>query len=248
MAKTIKCPACGNEGRADASDGRFEARGQYRGAAIRRCCSCGAGLSIGLFTGGLFGNPKRIPSEQWEQMQAVWSENFSEQPSGSFKAWDQLSDRQKEQLRLMMVSLEEFSYGFQRAFGAASSEDGSSASRFYSHALYQYCASYFTAPENDKDNLKDRLRALGSGDLVEDIEKLLDTELGETTFGCIVRRYRNRFLVHQRFRLSEMDKITDKFDLSVEENAMTFSAHVKLLFQLTQELHVALLNRFPSAT
>lgn len=77
MPRELKCPVCGNTGGAT-TDGQsaFEVRGQFQGKAVRRCNECGAGLAIGLMSGGLFGRPRVIPDELWQRMQASWNRAF----------------------------------------------------------------------------------------------------------------------------------------------------------------------------
>ena len=77
MAIEITCPSCGNAGEASTGDGgAFEVRGQFQGKAIQKCKKCGAGLSIGPFSGGFFGKPKVIPREQWRRMDELWQREF----------------------------------------------------------------------------------------------------------------------------------------------------------------------------
>ncbi|MDI6891519.1 MAG: hypothetical protein QMD08_00770 [Actinomycetota bacterium] len=77
MSKQIVCPSCGNMGEALIGDsGAFEVRGQFQGKAIRKCKKCGAGLSIGPFSGGFFGKPQVIPKDQWKHMEEIWNREF----------------------------------------------------------------------------------------------------------------------------------------------------------------------------
>lgn len=197
----------------------------------------------------LLGKPRLIPNDIWQQMEIAWSRGFGggQMALGTGKPWDELSGTEREQVALMIMSLQEFSYGFERVNAVAESvEEGGATSRFYSNSLYQYCANYFTIAGAFK--LRDVLTALGSADLTGPIRELLDTELGETTFGEIIDVFRDKFLVHQSFRLSVLDKhIYKPFDLSIEENALLFGGLVKTLFRRTQELYVALSMRYPEA-
>jgi len=77
MPKEIICPVCGNSGEASIDEGSaFEVRGQFQGKAVRKCNKCGAGLFIGLFSGGLFGKPKLIPDDFWARMKETWEREF----------------------------------------------------------------------------------------------------------------------------------------------------------------------------
>jgi len=78
MADEILCPCCGSRGEATTDDtGAFEVRGRYQDKAIRKCRKCGAGLAIGLSSGGLFGKPSVIVKDTWERMEAEWEREFS---------------------------------------------------------------------------------------------------------------------------------------------------------------------------
>lgn len=77
MSKITICPNCGNKGEV-AIDGlaAFDVRGQLDGKAVWKCNSCGCGLFLGLFSGGLFGTPKIIQTDMWRRMQDEWNRNF----------------------------------------------------------------------------------------------------------------------------------------------------------------------------
>jgi hypothetical protein len=78
MAKQLICPSCGNIGEATIDNaGAFEVRGQFQGKVVRKCNKCGAGLLVGLFSGGLLGKPKLVPPDLWGNMQEMWDNEFS---------------------------------------------------------------------------------------------------------------------------------------------------------------------------
>jgi hypothetical protein len=77
MPKDLFCPSCGNRGQATTDEaGAFEIRGQFEGKAIRKCNRCGAGLAIGPFSGGFFGEPQLIPKDIWKRMEEIWAQRF----------------------------------------------------------------------------------------------------------------------------------------------------------------------------
>ena len=72
MPKEIRCPACGNVGQATTgAEGAFDVRGQFEGRGVRKCRSCGAGLTLGWF-----GSAKIIPSPTWENMEELWEKEY----------------------------------------------------------------------------------------------------------------------------------------------------------------------------
>jgi hypothetical protein len=252
MSRRVVCPSCGIKGTESIDDhAEFEVRGVHNGKAIRRCRNCGAGIAVGVFSGLLFGKPTLIPNDLWQRMEAVWAREFGgnkDDAVTAFRTWAQLAKGEREQLQLMIMSLQEFSYAFQRAVQLTGTIDESSATaRFYAHSMYQYCANYYTISGPLK--LRVQLDQLGSADLLEPIVEMLDTTLGSTTFGEIVDVFRDKFLVHQSFRLDVIEKhVYKKFDMSDEGNALYFASLVQKLFKRTQELYVNLTMRFPEAT
>lgn len=147
----------------------------------------------------------------------------------------------------MLVSLQEFSFGYEAAdhFSTVAA-DGSAAMRFYMNSLYQYCCNYYLVGGANK--LRNILQDVGSGDLLESLEILLATPLGETTFREILRTFRDKFLTHQTFTIGPIkDKIYGKFDLRDPANGQIFSHLVKDLFFQTQRLYFDLASRFPKA-
>ena len=165
-----------------------------------------------------------------------------------YRTWDQLSEREREQVRLMLFSLKEFSYGVDRMdeIWRPGQEPGAQA-RFYMTSLHQYCANYLMLAGAHK--LRDVLRSLGSGDLLEPVEALLATPLGEeSTFGEILKTFRNRFLTHQSFTLDPVNRgIYAKFDLDGKQNSARLTDMIEQLFRRTQQLYVALAMRFKEA-
>ena len=161
--------------------------------------------------------------------------------------WGQLTGREREQISLMLVSLKEFSYGFDRADEVAAEVlAGCARLRFYMNALYHYCANYFLVGGAHK--LRNVVRGLGAADLVEPIEHLLATPLGETNLGEIIRTFRDKFLVHQSFTFAPLEaRVHKKFDILESANAERFMALIHELFAATRTLYVELAGRYPLA-
>ncbi len=62
MARRETCPACGQAGQVAPTDGTFELVLGHRiaGTPIWRCPGCRSGLTFGVFSGLLFGNPNPV--------------------------------------------------------------------------------------------------------------------------------------------------------------------------------------------
>ena len=161
------------------------------------------------------------------------------------KNWDNLNKTEQTQIGLMLVSLKEFSYAFDTAQQMAKiSADGSTVMRFYMNAMYHYVAAYFLVTGGNK--LSEKLRALGSGDLLGPIEETLATELGTTTFRELLSVFRSKFLVHQSFTVGPLEEVTKKkYDLAEPGNGERFMDLVNQLFAQVQELYVNIAVRFP---
>ena len=103
------------------------------------------------------------------------------------KTWDKLSDNEKDQVTMIILSLKEFSYGFDRTAEVAKEvEPGAAMLNFYMSSLYQNFANYFLVGGANK--LASTLKALGCEDLLEPIDELLQVRMGDTTVGEIKHR------------------------------------------------------------
>lgn len=165
----------------------------------------------------------------------------------SHRKWAELNEKEQEKLQLILFSLQEFSYGFERTDEIAPIVgDGAAPLRFYMNSLYQYCASYFLIAGHDK--LGDVVTSLGSGDLLTEIEEILNKKLGDTSFGEIIRIYRNKILTHPSYMFGALDeKVHGKYDILNSENALEFSGLVNDLHFRIQKLYANLIARFPEA-
>jgi hypothetical protein len=164
---------------------------------------------------------------------------------GAYRTWDQLSEREHEQVSLMLFSLKEFSYGVDRLDEIwHPGQQVSARVRFYMTSLHQYCASYYMLSGAHK--LKNVLCDLGSGDLLTAIDELLQSELDDTTLGHVLKAFRNKFLTHQSFTTDAIERdIHAKFDLDDPRNAAKLEDLIERLFRATQQLYVNLAMRFP---
>lgn len=154
---------------------------------------------------------------------------------------------EQEQLKMMLLSLQEFSYGFEQADSIAQEvKPGSAALRFYMNSLYQYCCNYFLVGGANK--LSNILCNVGFGDLLDPINEVLSRPMGSMTFGEIIRTYRDKTITHPNFttRIIRRD-IHSRFNLNDPVNATFLSDSVNDLFARTQGLYIALAMRVPEA-
>lgn len=59
--------------------------------------------------------------------------------------------------------------------------------------------------------------------------------------------FRNKFLTHELFQISQLNNIYKKFDLRTEENWMTYHLLERGLFDHTTKLFYSLRERYPEA-
>lgn len=168
-------------------------------------------------------------------------------PMTQVRNWSQLNETERQQVCLMLASLQEFVFAYDTADRLSAQVDqGSAALRFYMNSLYQYCCNYHLVGGANK--LKNILTQLGSGDLLESLEALLNVRLGQTTLAEILRTFRDKFLTHQTFTFKPIQvNIYRKFDLRDPNNAKLFPMMVNDVFFLTRQLYFALAARFPEA-
>lgn len=72
-AVSISCPACGGGGDTAYGSEDFETRGQWQGNPVRKCLSCGAGLT--LHKGVFRVKTRLIEPKLWERMEVEWLTN-----------------------------------------------------------------------------------------------------------------------------------------------------------------------------
>lgn len=160
------------------------------------------------------------------------------------RKWDELSEREQEQVGLILASLREFSYGFDQAMSIARFVNPvAPQSRFYVNSLYHYLAAYYLVSGERK--MRDVLKGLGCGDLLGSVEAILDTPLGDTVFHRILATFRNKFLVHPSFTVDPIQDMHKQFDLRNKENADRFMGLIYRLCEQTKNLCLGLAERFP---
>ena len=241
MAIKIKCPRCGNVGRVDGRDRRFEIRGVYKSKPVRKCLQCKIGLQLGLLSGTLIGQPNRIPERTWFDLEAQWSREFTplDMPEG-----DQV------ELGLMLHSMFGFAHGYRRLLSEVESDVTPSPEQsFYLNALRTICISYFigTSKSQSDVNVRNVLSKHDLQDLLEPIDEIMNTPLGSTRFERIMTRFRNKYLTHELFQLSPLEKIYSEFDMRDIRKWIFYHALERRLFDETAKLFYRLRARYPAA-
>lgn len=165
-----------------------------------------------------------------------------------YREWEDLEEREQEQVRMILLSLKEFSYGVDRLDEVAQvARPGSAMVRFYMNSLYQYASNYFLGGGAHK--LANVVRSLGLSDLLAPIEGILRMPLDGTTFGEIIRMFRDKILTHQSFTFEPYEsRVLPRFDMNDPLKGKRFNDLVHDLFVEIQKLYAGLASRFPRAT
>ena len=83
--------------------------------------------------------------------------------------------------------------------------------------------------------------------LLKPIDGILNTKLESTTFGEILKRFRNKFLTHELFQVSPLDDIYKEFDMRRKDNWIVYHLLEQDLFDETVKLFYDLRERYPEA-
>ncbi len=116
-----------------------------------------------------------------------------------------------ETVVFIVHALKRLSYGFRRLDEVAdSAKDGSPKKAFYLDGVYGYVAAFFLLDKKAKTPGGAFYRALepfGLTHLLDPVRAVLDAKFGGETFGKTILAFRNKALVHPRYRHSDVDKV-----------------------------------------
>ena len=115
-------------------------------------------------------------------------------------------------------AIKQFLFGFETLNNTSDdNEDGSAAKAFYLIAIYNYIAAFFLLDRPDGAPLGGAMsrafESLKCVDLLDPIQKVVDTRIGGTTFGEIVRVFRNKVIVHTSYCDADLDRIYSLADM-----------------------------------
>ena len=156
--------------------------------------------------------------------------------------WDELREKQKQKILLMIIALEEFRYGYDRALSHGADQT-SAVDRFYTNGLIQYCANFFLSTPN----LTKALSAVGCDHFADPVRAVLSEKIGEVSFGQVIKTFRNQWLVHPRFssRILEDKEGAPLIDFDDEAVGMLIGEKQARLFAHTRSLWNDLIDTFP---
>lgn len=120
-----------------------------------------------------------------------------------------------------VLALKQLSYGFAR-LDEIDDGDPSPRMMFYFSSIYNQLAVLFLLDKQESDPiggaLYPALRRHGHEDLLNEIAEILDKPFGATTFGNVVRLFRNKIVTHTTYSQTDLDKISELVNMQDPEN------------------------------
>ena len=140
----------------------------------------------------------------------------------------------KESIELVIFHCDMFLYGYQGPTDAIVNPVANSYNQF---AGLHLISTMFLIQDDRKEPMGGfcyrTLEPLGISDLLDAIRQLIETPVGQTTFGDFIRYSRNKLATHGDLSFSQMPKNTQS--LPFEENA--FRKFQKLMGELAEEVY-----------
>jgi len=154
----------------------------------------------------------------------------------------------EQTLVFLIHAIKQFCFGFETLNDNADRyQDGSAAKAFYMSAIYNYLAVFYLLDKNKGDPVGGcfygALKPHGLADILEPIRETLESPVGTTTFGEIVRIFRNKAIVHARYRDDDVDRIYAAADMADPAIAAEFHALLWQVYEQTRSLPVAMIRR-----
>lgn len=117
----------------------------------------------------------------------------------------------------ILHAVKQFCHGFETMNRIADGySDGSPAKGFYMNAIYNYLSIFYLLNRDNKPKGGSFYAALqrhGIEHLLNPIHELMETPIGGTRFGEIIRVFRNKVIVHPDYRDADLDRIYKEVDM-----------------------------------
>jgi hypothetical protein len=118
-------------------------------------------------------------------------------------------------------AIRQFCFGFEKMNNLEEHYvDGSPGKAFFINAIYQQLAVFYLIDKRHSPIggvFYPALKKHGLEKLLDPIRRLMETPLGNTTFGEIIRVFRNKVIVHPDFGDSDLDRIYKQVDISMPD-------------------------------
>jgi hypothetical protein len=125
--------------------------------------------------------------------------------------------------------------------------DGRSEGRYYMSAIYQHIAVFYLLDKGQQDAMGGTfykaLKRIGHERLLEPIQQVLDTPIGSTTFGELVRVFRNKAIVHTSYQDADLDRLYKSANMGDPQTARQFQDTLLDVYHVTRLLAPDLIER-----
>lgn len=155
------------------------------------------------------------------------------------------ADDLTEAVVFMVHGLKRLSFGFYRLDEVADAEDGSPMKAFYLDGVYNYLTAFFLLDRGNGSpggTFQKVLAQFGLEHLLSNIRATLDARFGATTFGEVIRMFRNKHLVHGSHRSGDLDRIYAQVDMHDPQVIADYQARLESLRDTCSKLAHDLAN------
>jgi len=157
-------------------------------------------------------------------------------------------DARTETVVFLTHAVKQFCFGFETLNRTADDfADGSAAKAFYMTAIYNHVTVFYLLDKKSREPMGGAfykaLKPLGMADALDPIRAIIETNIGSTTFGEIVRVFRNKVIVHTNYRDDDLERIYAAADMEDPQVAEHFHSLLWDLYAETKLLPVELIQR-----
>lgn len=139
--------------------------------------------------------------------------------------------------------LKQFLYGFETLI-ELDAADGSPAKAFFMNSIYNYIATFFLLDADRKPpggSIYPALQRHGLTHLIDPVRLVLNQSLGRTTFGEVIRVFRNEAFVHPDYRDSDLNRSYVDVDMLEPANQSRFQELLVNLYVAIKEMSIGII-------
>lgn len=150
-------------------------------------------------------------------------------------------------LTFIVHAIKQFCFGFEKLDETADDyRDGSAAKAFYMTAIYHHLAAFYLLNKDPQQPMGGgfykALKPYGLERHLDPVNAVLLRPLGSTTFGEVVRVFRNRAIVHPKYQDADVERILRQVDMSNPRTMAEFQALLRDVYVQTKLLAVNLIQ------
>jgi hypothetical protein len=152
-----------------------------------------------------------------------------------------------ETLTFIVHAIKQFCFGFEKLDETADDYgDGSAAKAFYLTAIYHHLAAFYLLDKKPKHPMGGgfykALKPYGLERCLDPVNAVLLSPLGSTTFGEVVRAFRNSAIVHPKYREADVGRVFRQVDMSDPQTVAEFQALLCEVYVQTKLLAINLIQ------